>query len=110
MKSKIILIVLFFRICISSTCFADEKQPDLNSEEAAENYIDDQLDKININQLEKYLKEEEVFYDLDLKVFVKNLIKGDAQISDLINIYFLLFHQLQLLHIHVEIYLKSIQI
>lgn len=86
MKSKIILIVLFFTICISSTCFADEKQPDLNSEEAAENYIDDQLDKININQLEKYLKEEEVFYDLDLKVFVKNLIKGDAQISDLINV------------------------
>lgn len=86
MKSKIILIVLFFTICISSTCFADEKQPDLNSEEAAENYIDDQLDKININQLEKYLKEEDVFYDLDLKVFVKNLIKGDAQISDLINV------------------------
>lgn len=86
MKSKIILIVLFFTICISSTCFADEKQPDLNSEEAAENYIDDQLDKININQLENYLKEEDVFYDLDLKVFVKNLIKGDAQISDLINV------------------------
>lgn len=92
MKSKTILLVLFFVICISGICFADEKQENLDakeyevSQETAENYIDTQLDKININELQEYIKDSDVFKDLDLKVFLKDLIKGKAQISDLINV------------------------
>ncbi|MGM9536690.1 MAG: stage III sporulation protein AE [Intestinibacter sp.] len=91
-KLKTILLALFFVICITGICFANQNQEDLNSEEyevseeTAENYIDSQLNKININQLEQYIKGNDIFKDLDLKVFVKDLIKGDAKISDLINI------------------------
>ncbi|MGM9532047.1 stage III sporulation protein AE, partial [Intestinibacter sp.] len=91
-KLKTILLALFFVICITGICFANQNQEDLSSqeyevsEEMAENYIDSQLNKININELEEYIKEDDIFKDLDLKVFVKDLIKGDAKISDLINI------------------------
>jgi len=91
-KLKTILLALFFVICITGICFANQNQEDLNSEEyevseeTAENYIDSQLNKININQLEQYIKGNDIFKDLDLKVFVKDLINGDAKISDLINI------------------------
>ena len=91
-KLKTILLALFFVICITGICFANQNQEDLSSEEyevseeTAENYIDSQLNKININQLEQYIKGNDIFKDLDLKVFVKDLINGDAKISDLINI------------------------
>ena len=91
-KLKTILLALFFVICITSIGFASENQDDLSSEkyevseETAENYIDSQLDKININELQEYIKDDDVFKNIDLKVFVKDLIKGDAKISDLINV------------------------
>ena len=91
-KLKMILLALFFVICITSIGFASENQDDLSSEkyevseETAENYIDSQLDKININELQEYIKDDDVFKNIDLKVFVKDLIKGDAKISDLINV------------------------
>lgn len=91
-KLKTILLALFFVICITSIGFASENQDDLSSEkyevseEIAENYIDSQLDKININELQEYIKDDDVFKNIDLKVFVKDLIKGDAKISDLINV------------------------
>ena len=86
-KLKMILLALFFVICITSIGFASENQDDLSSEkyevseETAENYIDSQLDKININELQEYIKDDDVFKNIDLKVFVKDLIKGDAKIG-----------------------------
>ena len=89
-KLSVILLALFFIICISNTSFANEndkldsKEYKVSSE-TQEDYIDSQLEKINIRELEEYIKDEDVFKNLDLKAFVKDLIKGDAQIFDLVN-------------------------
>lgn len=91
-KLKMIVLILFFVNCICNISFADklENQPDAKeyeaSQETTENYIDKQLEKININQLEKYMKDAEVFNQVDLKDFAKKMIKGKAKMSDLINI------------------------
>ena len=56
------------------------------SNETSQNYINKQLEKINIGQLEQELKNNELFKDLNLKQYIKDLIKGEAKLTDLINI------------------------
>ncbi|WP_455541906.1 stage III sporulation protein AE [Intestinibacter sp.] len=94
-KLNIIVIVLFFIISMNNISFANENNENNNklsteeyevSDETSQNYINRQLEKINISQLEEELKDNEIFKNLDLKQFAKDLIKGDAQLSDLINI------------------------
>ncbi len=90
-KLKALLLSLFFIICTYNISFSyspqqlEEKDYQI-SNETTENYISSQLEKIKIDQLEEYIKKNEVFRDLDLKVFVKDLIKGDVQVTDLINL------------------------
>ena len=70
----------------------DENKNDLSTEEyevsneTSQNYINKQLEKINIGQLEQELKNNELFKDLNLKQYIKDLIKGEAKLTDLINI------------------------
>ena len=94
-KLKIVLITLFFIISMNKISFAsqnDENKNDLSTEEyevsneTSQNYINKQLEKINIGQLEQELKNNELFKDLNLKQYIKDLIKGEAKLTDLINI------------------------
>ena len=94
-KLKIVLITLFFIISMNNISFAsqnDENKNDLSTEEyevsneTSQNYINKQLEKINISQLEQELKNNELFKDLNLKQYIKDLIKGEAKLTDLINI------------------------
>ena len=94
-KLKIVLITLFFIISMNNISFAsqnDENKNDLSTEEyevsneTSQNYINKQLEKINIGQLEQELKNNELFKDLNLKQYIKDLIKGEAKLTDLINI------------------------
>ena len=90
-KLKVVLLSLFFIICTYNTSFSysqndlEEKDYEI-SNETTENYISSQLEKINIDELEEYIKNDEVFRNLDLKEFVKDLAKGEAELTDLINL------------------------
>lgn len=90
-KLKVVLLSLFFIICTYNTSFSysqndlEEKDYEI-SNETTENYISSQLEKINIDELEEYIKNDEVFRNLDLKEFVKDLVKGEAKLTDLINL------------------------
>ena len=96
MKNKLILVltVLFFIISMNNISFADQNNKNNNelnnekyevSDETSQNYINKQLEKINISQLEEELKDNELFKNINLKQFAKDLIKGNAKLSDLIN-------------------------
>ena len=91
-KLKIVLITLFFIISMNNISQNDENKNDLSTEEyevsneTSQNYINKQLEKINIGQLEQELKNNELFKDLNLKQYIKDLIKGEAKLTDLINI------------------------
>jgi stage III sporulation protein AE len=46
-------------------------------------YISEQLEKININDIQQYMDEESVISDIDLKSFIKDLISGQKNVLDL---------------------------
>ena len=86
MKNKILGIVLIFLFSFTSVCFAEDKNNDEEYEDTKNNinlYIDNQLNKINIDEIEKYVKEDTLVKNIDLKTYIKNLISGKANILDL---------------------------
>ena len=86
MKNKILGIVLIFLFSFTSVCFAEDKNNDEEYEDTKNNinlYIDNQLNKINIDEIEKYVKEDNLVKNIDLKTYIKNLISGKANILDL---------------------------
>ena len=82
-KLKIILIALFFIISMNNISFADKSNDELSNEkykvsdETSQNYINRQLEKINISELQEELKDNDIFKNIDLKQFAKDLIKDN---------------------------------
>ena len=74
-KFKIILIALFFIISMNNISFANENKDNTESstqqykvsDETSQNYINRQLEKINISKLEEELKDNEIFKVYELK-------------------------------------------
>ena len=86
MKNKILGIVLIFLFSFTSVCFAEDKNNGEEYEDTKNNidlYIDNQLSKINIDEIEKYVKDDDVIKNINLKSYVKDLIHGKANILDL---------------------------
>lgn len=86
MKNKILGLVLVTLISISSLSFAEDKDNDEKYEDTKNNidlYIDNQLSKINIDEIEKYVKDDNAVKDLNLKTYIKGLISGKENILDL---------------------------
>ena len=81
-KFKIILIALFFIISMNNISFANENKDNTESstqqykvsDETSQNYINRQLEKINISKLEEELKDNEIFKNIDLKQFAKEML------------------------------------
>lgn len=85
MKNKILGLVFILLFSFTSISFA-EGDNDKEYEDTKNNidlYIDNQLSKINIDEIEKYIKEDNVVKDLSLKTYIKDLISGNANILDL---------------------------
>ena len=86
MKNKILGIVLIFLFSFTSVCFAEDKNNGEEYEDTKNNidlYIDNQLSKINIDEIEKYVKDDDVIKNINLKSDIKDLIHGKANILDL---------------------------
>lgn len=86
MKNKILGLVLIILISCTSLSFAQNKSNDEEYENTKNNidlYIDNQLSKINIDEIEKYIKNDNIVKDINLKTYIKDLISGNANILDL---------------------------
>lgn len=86
MKNKILVLVLIMLFSLTSASFAEDKNNDEEYEDTKNNidlYIDNQLSKINIDEIEKYVKDDNVVKDINLKTYIKDLISGNANILDL---------------------------
>lgn len=91
MKNKVLSLVfiIFFSLLTGVTFAAEDDEVKSNTEEyndtkeSIDLYIENQLSKININEIEKYIKEDNVIKDVDMKTYLKDLIKGNANILDL---------------------------
>ena len=86
MKNKILGLVLIILFSFTSASFAEDKSNDEeyeNTKSSIDLYIDSQLNKINIDEIEKYLKDDNVVKNINLKTYIKDLISGNANILDL---------------------------
>ena len=81
-----VLIILLTVFNVSIFCFAEDNENSKiykDAQNSIDLYIDNQLSKINVDEIEKYIREDVAVQNIDLKQFVKELISGDKNILDL---------------------------
>ena len=78
-----LFLALFTLFSIYSTSFAEDNKDYYEARDSIDAYIDDQLNKINISEIEEYLKEDVAIKDIDLKGFLKKLISGEESLLSL---------------------------
>lgn len=89
-----IIICILIGVTFANISFANEKE----AKESVESYINDQISKINLEDIQKHVKEESLIEDVDIKTFIKELISGKKTMLDLIDkegIKLVLFDELQ---------------
>lgn len=89
-----IIICILIGVTFANISFANEKE----AKESVESYINDQISKINLEDIQKHIKEESLIEDVDIKNFIKDLISGKKTMLDLIDkegIKLVLFDELQ---------------
>ncbi|HBG7724985.1 TPA: stage III sporulation protein AE, partial [Clostridioides difficile] len=84
------LFTFFFVNIFAIMIFANEVPSSEDKEygetkNSIDKYIDGQLDKLDINEIQDYINKEIVINDVNLKSFVKDLISGEKNILDLFN-------------------------
>ncbi len=96
---KIITTILIIVGSFSLSFANDNEGANYNdTKKSIDSYIDTQLDKIDLDEIQRYIKESSTIDDIDLKVFIKDLIKGEKNILDLFdknNIKMLFFDELK---------------
>lgn len=86
MKNKILGLILILLLSFTSISFAEDSSNNEDYEDTKDNidlYIDNQLSKINIDEVEKYVKDDNVVKNVDLKTYIKELVRGETNILDL---------------------------
>lgn len=84
-SSMVLAILLVFGS--SMICFANDKGEENYDEtkKSIDKYIDGQLEKIDLDEIQGYIKESTALEDVNLKTFIKELISGDKTMLDLFN-------------------------
>lgn len=85
MKKKIIgLVFIIFFSVFSGITYAEDNTKDYeDTKDSIDQYIDSQLNKVNTDDIEKYIKGDNVIKDIDLKTYILQLIRGEANILEL---------------------------
>lgn len=82
MKKIITRMIMCIMITFAFTniAFANEEP---KVQESVDTYIEQQLNKLKLEEIQSHIKEEEVIKDVDIKSFIKDLIKGEKTMLDL---------------------------
>lgn len=87
MRSKIICLffIMLFSIFSGITfTYAEDNSKDYDkTKDSIDQYIDNQLNKVNTDDIERYIKEDNIVKDINLKTYIRQLINGDTNILDL---------------------------
>lgn len=79
----IFITTLLLLNALSLNGYAEGQSEFDGTQKSIDSYINGQLDKVNIDEIQKYLNEDDVLNDVDLKTFIKDLFKGEKNIFDL---------------------------
>ncbi|WP_042271854.1 stage III sporulation protein AE [[Clostridium] dakarense] len=81
------VLVIFLVFGSFMICFANDKGEENYGEtkKSIDKYIDGQLEKINLDEIQGYIKESTALENVSLKTFIKELVSGDKTMLDLFN-------------------------
>lgn len=89
MKKKFLGMLLTLVLVAGSfvVCLADgnNSQDYTETKESINKYIDSQLDKINIDEVENYINKSSALENIDIKTFIKEVISGEKTLLDIFN-------------------------
>lgn len=95
---KILVIILIIIGSFSVSLQTKMRTQIIMKLKSIDSYIDNQLEKIDLKEIQKYINDSSTIDDIDLKIFMKDLIKGEKNILDLFdkeNIKMLFFDELK---------------
>ncbi|MGL4796828.1 MAG: stage III sporulation protein AE, partial [Paraclostridium sp.] len=75
-----IIMCILIGFTFTNISFAQDEE---KVQESVDTYIEEQLNKLKLDEIQEYIKNEDVIQDVDIKVFIKDLIKGEKTILDL---------------------------
>lgn len=84
MKKIIMIIVLciFMVFTFINTSFAEEVS-DKKTKQSIDTYINEQLNKLNLEEIQNQIKDQKLIKKIDLKTYIKDLISGKKTLIDL---------------------------
>lgn len=77
-----IILCILMGLTFANVSFAQEEN-DKKVKESVDTYISEQLNKINLQEIQNQIKDEKFIEDVDLKIFMKDLISGKKTMLDL---------------------------
>lgn len=77
-----IILCILMGLTFANVSFAQEEN-DKKVKESVDTYISEQLNKINLQEIQNQIKDEQFIEDVDLKTFMKDLIYGKKTMLDL---------------------------
>lgn len=77
-----IILCILIGLTFANVSFAQEEN-DKKVKESVDTYISEQLNKINLQEIQNQIKDEQFIEDVDLKTFMKDLISGKKTMLDL---------------------------
>lgn len=78
-----IIVTLILIIGGFGFCFGEDNSDYDETKSSINSYIDDQLEKINLEEIQGYIDESLTLEKVSIKSFIKDLISGDKTILDL---------------------------
>lgn len=75
-----IIICILIGFTFTNISFAQENN---KVKESVDTYIEEQLNKLKLDEIQEYIRNEDIIKDVDVKIFIKDLIKGKQNILDL---------------------------
>ena len=75
-----IIICILIGFTFTNISFAQENN---KVKESVDTYIEEQLNKLKLDEIQEYIRNEDIIKDVDVRIFIKDLIKGKQNILDL---------------------------
>ncbi|MGL5718436.1 MAG: stage III sporulation protein AE [Paraclostridium sp.] len=75
-----IIMCILIGFTFTNISFANDEE---QVQENVDSYIEEQINKLKLSEIQKYIEDEEIIKDIDIKQFIKDLIKGEATMLDL---------------------------
>ena len=75
-----IIMCILIGFTFTNISFAQENN---KVKESVDTYIEEQLNKLKLDEIQEYIRNEDIIKDVDVKIFIKDLIKGKQNILDL---------------------------